>query len=109
MLHVVSNQSIAIKYTLSSSESIWSPPFRTGVHRNEEPPPDRQVDKKLSLSQFILSLFEGARLLPGDLAGLLKCRSAKTFVCVDDFPTELFGFMRLKLHMLGTLFCHEWR
>ena len=34
-----------------------------------------QRDKEISLSQFILSLFDGVgQLLPGDFAGLLMCR-----------------------------------
>ena len=61
--------------TLYTSESIWPPPFSTGVYRNEEPSPEGQRDKEIPLSQFILSLFEGVgQLLPGDFAGLLMCR-----------------------------------
>ena len=45
--------------TLHISESIWPPPFSTGVCRNEEPSPEEQKDKEISLYQFILSLFEG--------------------------------------------------
>ena len=61
--------------TLNSSESIWPPPVSTGVYRNEEPSPEGQRDKEISLSQFISSLFEGVgQLLPGDFAGLLMCR-----------------------------------
>jgi hypothetical protein len=61
--------------TLNSSESLWPPPFSTGVYRNEEPSPEGQRDKEIPLSQFISSLFEGVgQLLPGDFAGLLMCR-----------------------------------
>ena len=61
--------------TLNSSESIWPPPFSTGVYRNEEPSPEGQRDKEIPPSQFISSLFEGVgQLLPGNLAGLLMCR-----------------------------------
>ena len=61
--------------TLNSSESIWPPPFRTGVYQNEEPAPEGQRDKEIFLSQFILSLFDGVgQLLPGDFAGLLMSR-----------------------------------
>ena len=62
-------------YTLHISESIWPPPFSTGVCRNEEPSPEGQRDKEISLYQFILSLFKGVgQLLPGDFAGLLMSR-----------------------------------
>ena len=62
-------------YTLNSSESIWPPPFSTGVYQNEEPAPEGQRDKEISLSQFISSLFDGVgQLLPGDFAGLLMSR-----------------------------------
>jgi len=61
--------------TLSSSVSIWPPPFSTGVYQNEEPAPEGQRDKEISLSQFISSLFNGVgQLLPGDFAGLLMSR-----------------------------------
>ena len=43
---------------LNSSESIWPPPFSTGVYRNEEPSPEGQRDKEIPLSQVISSLFE---------------------------------------------------
>ena len=58
---------ICVQYaTLNCSESIWPPPFSTGVYRNEEPSPKGQRDKEIPLSQFILSLFEGVgQLLPG--------------------------------------------
>ena len=39
-----------ISCTLNSSESIWPPPFSTGVLKNEEPPPEGQGDKESSLS-----------------------------------------------------------
>ena len=65
----------ALLCTLNSSESIWPPPFSTGVYQNEEPAPEGQRDKEISLSQFISSLFDGVgQLLPGDLAGLLMRR-----------------------------------
>ena len=69
-------QRIPLRYIiLNSSESIWPPPFSTGVYRNEEPLPEGQRDKEIPPSQFILSLFEGVgQLLPGDFAGLLMCR-----------------------------------
>ena len=62
--------------TLNSSESIWPPPYSTGVYRNEEPSPEGQRDKEISFSQFILSLFEevGRQLLPGNFACLPMCR-----------------------------------
>ena len=64
-----------LRDTLNSSESIWPPPFSTGVYRNKEPSPEGHRDKDIPLSQFILSLFEGVgQLLPGDFAGLLMCR-----------------------------------
>ena len=68
-------RSLARTVTLNRSESIWPPPFSTGVYRNEEPSPDGQRDKEIPLSQFISSLFEGVgQLLPGDFEGLLMCR-----------------------------------
>ena len=55
--------------TLYCSESIWPPPFSTGVFQNEEPALEGQGDKEISLSQFISSLFNGVgQLLPGDFA-----------------------------------------
>ena len=61
--------------TLNSSESIWPPPFSTGVYQNEEPALEGQRDKEMILSQFISSLFDGVgQLLPGDFAGLLMSR-----------------------------------
>ena len=61
--------------TLHCSESIWPPPFSTGVYRNKEPPPKGQRDKEIPLSQFISSLLEGVwQHLPGDFGGLLMCR-----------------------------------
>ena len=61
--------------TLNSSESIWPPPFSTGVYQNEEPALEGQRDKEIILSQFISSLFDGVgQLLPGDFAGLLMSR-----------------------------------
>ena len=36
--------------TLYTSESIWPPPFSTGVYRNEEPSPECQRDKEIPLS-----------------------------------------------------------
>ena len=66
---------LTLSHTLHISESIWPPPFSTGVCRNEEPSPGGQRDKEISLSQFISSLFNGVgQLLPGDFAGLLMCR-----------------------------------
>ena len=60
---------------LNSSMSIWLPPFSTGVYQNEEPAPEGQRDKEISLSQFISSLFNGVgQLLPGDFPGLLISR-----------------------------------
>ena len=64
-----------LKYTQNISKSIWPPLFNTGVYQNEEPAPEGQRDKEISLSQFISSLFDGVgQLLPGDFAGLLMCR-----------------------------------
>ena len=61
--------------TLNSFESIWPPPFRTGVYWNEEPAPEGQRDKEINFSEFILSLFHGVgQLLPGYFAGLLMSR-----------------------------------
>ena len=37
-------------YTLYTSESIWPPPFSTGVYKNEEPSPEGQRDKEIPLS-----------------------------------------------------------
>ena len=31
---------ILLAVTLNSSESLWPPPFSTGVYRNGEPPPE---------------------------------------------------------------------
>ena len=68
-----------LHHTLNSSESIWPPPVSTGVFRNEEPSPEVQRDKEISLGQFILSLFEGVgQLLPEDCAGLLMSRPSSS-------------------------------
>ena len=45
--------------SLNSFKSIWPPPFSTGVYQNEEPAPEGQRDKEISLSHFISSLFIG--------------------------------------------------
>ena len=71
----IANKAVHVKHTLSSSESIWPPPFSTGVYWNEEPPPEGQRDKEIYFSQFISSLFYGVgQLLPGSFAGLLMSR-----------------------------------
>ena len=81
--------------TLHISESIWPPPFSTGVCRNEEPSPEGQRDKEISLSQFISSLFEGVgQLLPGDFAGLLMSRPrllAAGDSCCQKVPQRFSG------------------
>ena len=61
--------------TLDSSESIWPPQFSTGVYQNEEPAPEGQRNKEISLFQFVSSLFDGVgQLLPEDFEGLLISR-----------------------------------
>ena len=82
-------------FTLHISESIWPPPFSTGVCRNEEPSPEGQRDKEISLYQFILSLFERVgQLLPGDFAGLLMSRPrllAAGDSCCQKVPQRFSG------------------
>ena len=83
------------RYTLHISKIIWPPPFSTGVCRNEEPSPEGQRDKEISLSQFISSLFEGVwQLLPGDFAGLLMSRPrllAAGDSCCHKVPQRFSG------------------
>ena len=94
------------KITLNSSESIWPPPFSTGVYRNEEPSPEGQRDKEIPLSQFMSSLFEGVgQLLPGDFAGLLMCRprllAAGDSCCqkvLQRFSGSIQGEIQIQIH-----------
>ena len=92
--------------TLHISESIWPPPFSTGVCRNEEPSPEGQRDKEISLSQFILSLFEGVgQLLPGDFAGLLMSRPrllAAGDSCCQKVPQRFSGSIQGDALLLDT-------
>ena len=74
-LFIITGLNVTFSYTLNSSESIWPPPFSTGVYQIEEPALEGKRDKEISLSQFILSLFDGVgQLLPGNFAGLLMSR-----------------------------------
>ena len=87
--------STTLLHTLHISESIWPPPFSTRVCRNEEPSPEGQRDKEISLSQFISYLFEGVgQLLPGDFAGLLMSRPrllAAGDSCCQKVPQRFSG------------------
>ena len=70
-------------------EYFWPPPFSTGAYRNEEPPPEKQRDKDISLSQFILSLVKGVgQLLPGDFANVLLAAGES---CCQKVPHRLSG------------------
>ena len=88
--------SFAIPPTLNSSESLWPPPFSTGVYRYEEPPPEGQRYKEISLSQFISSLFEGVgRLLPGYFADLLICRPSSSQLGTHVAKRCRIGFLEV--------------
>ena len=91
--------------TLNNSESIWPGPFSTGVYENEEPSPEGERDKEISLSQFILSLFdEVGQLLPGDFAGSLKLGTPVARRCCRGF-LEVYRVSRVTCQVSGVT-CH---
>ena len=78
--------------TLNNSESIWPPPFSIGVYQNEEPAPEGQRDKEISLSQFISSLFDGVwQLLPGDFEGVLLAAPRSWGLLLPKGASEVFS------------------
>ena len=57
-------------------------PFSTGVYQNEEPSPEGQRDKDISLSQFILSMFDNG-------GGSSSLEILKVCSCADPGSSQL--------------------